>query len=230
MTCRGKCQRVKTVTTSASKRKVAKWSKVCSRITLRKHYYRWRGLRAHRPRLDFIDPEPKARGLYRPKGSMSTQTHETTGGIKKKPRYKYIWDAKQEKETKLDGRPVCNKIGDWSMFGAGVATKEKRETWRQIANAINASSTISRSVEKVEMKWHNLQMKGNSAVRPQVIDDRSSDLDIPQTSAIGSCVTSTTAALPPLYSSICSGTTYPDEKAMRQEKLALESCKTNFLS
>lgn len=47
-----------------------------------------------------------------------------------------------------------------SKFGTGVTTVKKREIWRKITDAINAKSSTKRSVEEVEKKWHNLQMKG----------------------------------------------------------------------
>lgn len=51
-----------------------------------------------------------------------------------------------------------------SKFGTGVTTVKKREIWRKITDAINATSSTKRSVEEVEKKWHNLQMKGKAEI------------------------------------------------------------------
>lgn len=47
-----------------------------------------------------------------------------------------------------------------SNFGAGVTTVKERETWGEITDAINATSSTKRSVEVVEKKWHSIQMRG----------------------------------------------------------------------
>ncbi|XP_055999270.1 myb-related transcription factor, partner of profilin-like [Ostrea edulis] len=49
-----------------------------------------------------------------------------------------------------------------AKFGTGVTTLKKREIWRKITDAINASSSTKRTVEEVEKKWHNIQMKGKA--------------------------------------------------------------------
>uniref|UniRef100_A0A8W8IDY6 Myb-like domain-containing protein n=1 Tax=Magallana gigas TaxID=29159 RepID=A0A8W8IDY6_MAGGI len=51
-----------------------------------------------------------------------------------------------------------------SKFGAGVTTVKKRETWGKITDAINATSSTKRSVEEVEKKWHNIQMRGKAEI------------------------------------------------------------------
>uniref|UniRef100_A0A8W8JD07 Myb/SANT-like DNA-binding domain-containing protein n=1 Tax=Magallana gigas TaxID=29159 RepID=A0A8W8JD07_MAGGI len=51
-----------------------------------------------------------------------------------------------------------------SKFGAGVTTVKKRETWGEITDAINATSSTKRSVEEVEKKWHNIQMRGKAEI------------------------------------------------------------------
>jgi hypothetical protein len=49
-----------------------------------------------------------------------------------------------------------------AKFGTGVTTAKKREVWKKITDAINAASTTKRTVEEVEKKWHNIQMKGKA--------------------------------------------------------------------
>lgn len=39
-----------------------------------------------------------------------------------------------------------------SKFGTGVTTVKKKEIWRKITDAINATSSTKRSVEEVEKK------------------------------------------------------------------------------
>lgn len=51
-----------------------------------------------------------------------------------------------------------------SKFGTGVTTVKKKEIWRKITDAINATSSTKRSVEEVEKKWHNLQIKGKAEI------------------------------------------------------------------
>lgn len=49
-----------------------------------------------------------------------------------------------------------------AKFGSGVTTIRKRTTWQKITDSINSTSSTKRSVEEVEKKWHNIQMKGKA--------------------------------------------------------------------
>ena len=67
-----------------------------------------------------------------------------------------------------------------AKFGTGVTTLKKREAWRRITDKINSSSSSStkRTVEEVEKKWHNIQMKGKA----ELADARRSSI---QTGIVG---------------------------------------------
>ncbi|XP_069108898.1 nuclear apoptosis-inducing factor 1-like [Argopecten irradians] len=78
-----------------------------------------------------------------------------------------------------------------AKFGAGVTTQRKREAWQRITDAINASSTVRRSVEEVEKKWHNLHMKGKAELsdhRRQAVMTGGGPSSMPQISPIAEAV------------------------------------------
>lgn len=49
-----------------------------------------------------------------------------------------------------------------AKFGTGITTIRKRAAWQKITDSINSTSSTKLSVEEVEKKWHNVQMKGKA--------------------------------------------------------------------